>query len=148
MNKSTKQAEAVQVIATPTEKAQTKGLTVLKPGEHPKAEDTTAEVIEPKKKALNLAETMKLVEELHMKKRHRDRLELSIDELVSFEIKQLDEDLSDKSYYSGCNITIKDDNRAEFSTKNPVIISEVVKYLKLKFTERLTEIEASIVLPH
>lgn len=148
MNKNPKQAEAVKVTASPTEKAESKGLTLLKPGENPKAEDTTAEVIEPKKPVLNLAETMKLVEDLHMKKRHRDRLEVSIDELESFDIKQKDEDLGDKSYYTGCHISIKDDNRAEFLTKNPAIISEVVFYLKQKFADKLTEIEASIVLPH
>lgn len=148
MNKNQRQADAVKVTATPTEKAETKGLTVLMPGNNPQAEDTTAEVIEPKKAVLNLAETMKLVEELHMKKRHRDRLEVSIDELESFEIKQKDEDLGDKSYYTGCHISIKDDNRTEFLTKNPAIIAEVVNFLKQKFSDKLTEIEALIVLPH
>lgn len=149
MNKKTKQVEAIKDIATPTGKAETTALQIVKKGEEPKAEETTSVVVEEiKKPSMNLAETMKLVEDLHMKKRHRDRLEISIDELESFEFKRKIEDLDDKSYYTGCLISIKDDNRGEFITKNPAIIGDVVKYLKHKFTEKLTEIEASIVLPH
>jgi hypothetical protein len=147
MNKQTKQAEAVKVTAAPTEKAETKGLTVLKPGHEPQAEETTAQVIESKR-GLNLEQTLKLVEDLHLKKRQRDRLELSINELNAFNISQKNEDLDDKSYYSGCEITLKDDERRAFTTKNPVIIREVIEYLNIRFTEKLTQLEASIVLPH
>lgn len=148
MKKNIKQVVSPIVGATPTEKTETTALTIVKTGEEPKAEETTAEVIEERTKlGLNLAETMRLVEDLHMKKRHRDRLEMSIDELESFEIKKRDEDLDDKNYYSGCLITIEDDERGKFITKNPAIIADVVKYLKAKFTEKLIEIEASIVLP-
>ena len=147
MNKFKKQAEATKTVVTPTDKAQTTALTVLKSGDNPKAEDTASEVVEPAKPGLNLAKTLELVEELYNKKRHRDRLEMSIDELESFEISRKNEDLDDQSYYNGCQVTIKDDKSGSFTTKNPAIVREVAKYLKQKFTEKLTEIEASIVLP-
>lgn len=147
MNKSTKQAEAVKVTATQTEKAETKGLTVLKPGQEPQAEETTAQVIETKR-GLNLEQTLKLVEDLHLKKRQRDRLEFSINQLNSFVVDKKQEDLDDKSYYQGCEITLKDDHRNEWSTKNPVIIRDVIEYLNIRFLEKLTELEATIVLPH
>lgn len=148
MKHKEKQVVSSKVDDTPTEKAATTGLTIVKPEDQTHAVETTAVIIEERtKQGLNLAETMKLVEDLHMKKRHRDRLEFSIDELEKFEVKRQVEDLDDKSYYSGCQITIKDDGRGEFSTKNPVIIADVVNFLKRKFTEKLTEIEASIVLP-
>lgn len=147
MNKISKQAEAVKVTATPSEKAETKGLTVLKPGHEPKAEETTAQVIESKR-GLNLEQTLKLVEDLHLKKRQRDRLENSISQLNSFVVSKKQEDLDDKSYYQGCEITLKDDDRNEWKTKNPVIIRDVIEYLNIRFTEKLTDLEASIVLPH
>ena len=147
MNKISKQAEAVKVTATPSEKAETKGLTVLKPGYEPKAEETTAQVIESKR-GLNLEQTLKLVEDLHLKKRQRDRLEYSISQLNSFVVSKKQEDLDDKSYYQGCEITLKDDDRNEWKTKNPVIIRDVIEYLNIRFTEKLTDLEATIVLPH
>lgn len=147
MKQNPKQAEAIKVVVTPTEKAETKGLTILKHGDNPKAEETTAEVIEPKR-ALNLEQTLKLVEDLHLKKRQRDRLEFSISELNSFVVAKKQEDLDDKSYYQGCEITLKDDDRREWKTKNPVIIREVIEYLNIRFTEKLTELEASIILPN
>lgn len=148
MNRNKRQADATKVSATPTEKAETTGLTIIPTGETVSAEETSAEVIEePKKRGLNLDETMKLVEELHLKKRYRDRLDASIELLEDFELTQKDEDLDERNYYNGCKISIKDDNGHEFTTKNPTIIGDIIKTLMVKFTEKRTEIEASIVLP-
>jgi len=62
--------------------------------------------------AMNLEETLKLVEELHRRKRQRDRLIETIDNLESFEIEQKeDADETDGNYYQGCKLTIEDDNR-------------------------------------
>lgn len=148
MNKNTKQAVATKVVVTPTEKAQTGTLTVLKAGTEVNAEETNSEVVEPAKPGLNLAETLKLVDDLYNKKRHRDRLEISIDELASFEITQQKESLDNQSYYTGCIVTIEDDKKGSFSTKNPAIVKEVAEFLKKMFSEKLIEIEASIVLPN
>lgn len=148
MNKNTKQAEATKVVVTPTEKAQAGTLTVLKPGTNVNAEETNSVVVEPAKVGLNLSEILKLVDDLYNKKRHRDRLEVSIDELESFEVSRKNEDLDETGYYNGCQVTIKDDKQGSFSTKNPVIVKEVAQFLKSKFSEKLIEIEASIVLPN
>lgn len=145
--KKNKTITAPAVEAKPIEE-QVRGLQVIKADALPITEDTDFKMVEDiKKPALNLDETLKLVEDLHMKKRHRDRLEFSIDQLEGFEVAQKTEDLDDKSYYNGCIITIKDDNRNEWSTKNPAIIEQVVGFLKAKFLEKLGEIEAQIVLP-
>lgn len=148
MNKNKRQVEASKVGVTPTDKAQTTGLTILKASINIPGKESNSEVIEePKKKGLNLDETMKLVEDLHMKKRYRDRLESSIELLGAFEVKQKNEELDDHSYYTGCKISIKDDAGNEFVTKNPTIIGDIVNHLMQKFNEKRTEIEASIVLP-
>jgi hypothetical protein len=146
MNKNTKQAEAVKVTTALTERAETKELKLLKPGHEPRAEETTAQVIE-EKRGLNLEQTLKIIEDLHLKKRYRDRLEHSLDQLNGFEVEQKDEDLNDNSYYQGCSITLEDDKRNKWSTKNPVLIKEVIDFLNIRFTEKLGELEAKIVLP-
>lgn len=150
MKQNEKQAVKSKVDVTPTDRAETKtALTIIAKAEKIEAEETKAEIInDTAKPAMNLEQTMKIVEQLYTKKRYRDRLELSIDELESFKIKHEQEDLDDRSYYTGCQIVIKDDERGEFSTKNPVIIGDVVKFLTQKFIERRTEIESSIVLPY
>ncbi len=147
METKTKNAVAPKTAAQ-TPQAENKTLQVIKPGTEPKAEETTAKIIGSIKPGLNLTQTLKIVEELHIKKRQRDNLAALLENLEDFEIEQKDEDLDDKSYYSGCTITLKDDARREFSTKNPAIIGEVVNFLKFKFADKLIEIEAQIVLPY
>ncbi|HEY0056283.1 MAG TPA: hypothetical protein VGB63_13080 [Pedobacter sp.] len=148
MNRKNRNSAPATVAEKPIE-AQVMGLQVISSDHNTETVETDfQEVTEPQKKpVLNLDETLKLVEDLHLKKRHRDRLELSIDQLKGFEVTQRTEDLDDKNYYQGCIITIKDDNRNEWSTKNPAIIEQVVSFLKVKFLERLGEIEAQIVIP-
>ncbi|MBC8053748.1 MAG: hypothetical protein H7Y13_11855 [Sphingobacteriaceae bacterium] len=129
---------------------QVRGLQVIKSDQEVITEETDfQEVTEPQKKqVMNLDETLKVVEDLHRKKRQRDNLEYTSNLLDSFIIKRDEEDLDDKSYYQGCIISIKDDDNNEFKTKNPSIIGEVVKTLQRLFVEKLGEIEAQIVLPH
>ena len=106
------------------------------------------DITEPVRKVgLNLEETLKVVEDLHQKKRHLERLKFSINTLEEFELKQEVEDLDQKSYYTGCEIELTDDNRKKWTTKNPNIIREMVNFLKTKFNDKVAEIEAQIVLP-
>lgn len=131
----------------------------------PKAEKTVLQVVndclvvapttleneaeKPKiKPTLNLEQTLKVIEDLHLKKRHKDSLEGHLTQLDNFEIKQVAEDLNFKNHYTGCKIEITDDNRNSWSLKHPVIISEVVAFIKAKFYEKLAEIEAQIILPN
>ncbi|MBS7565087.1 hypothetical protein KHS38_11790 [Mucilaginibacter sp. Bleaf8] len=109
----------------------------------------------PKKKkidvkpALNLDETIKIVEELHRKKEKRNLLANTLLKLDNFVINyEREDDLEDtnSNYFTGCILTIKDENRKEFATKNPVLIAEIVDFLKEKTLAKITEVEAEIVI--
>lgn len=108
----------------------------------------TEEKTEPKvmKLGLNLEKTLLLVGDLHKKAMQRAKLNAYAEKLEAFELKQTEEDLT-KSHYSGCNLTLVDDNRQSFELKNAVIIGEVCQFLKKKFEEKASELEAEIVLP-
>jgi hypothetical protein len=123
--------------------------------EQPEAEKPTAE--EPKKVAeeakpfkpvLNLEGTLKLVEELHRRKIQRDRLLETIDTLEAFEVAQIDDaDETEANHFQGCVLSIEDDNRRKFTTKNPVIIQAVAQFVNKMCVDRLAEIEAGITIP-
>ncbi|MGY4539435.1 hypothetical protein ACVW0P_003869 [Mucilaginibacter sp. UYNi724] len=118
--------------------------------EQPKADPTTKEVkVEaPQKIVLNLESTLKLVEELHRRKIQRDRLLDTIDTLEAFEVAQIDDaDETDANHFQGCVLTIEDDNRRKFTTKNPVIIQAVAQFVNSMCVNRLAEIEAGIIIP-
>lgn len=107
--------------------------------------DAKPETVKP---ALNLESTLKLVEELHRRKRQRDRLMETIENLESFEIEQQeDAEQTDGNYYQGCKLVIEDDNRNQFVTKNPVIIQAVAQFVSDMCRNRMAEIEAGIVIP-
>ncbi|KAA8480104.1 hypothetical protein F1649_15710 [Arcticibacter tournemirensis] len=113
-----------------------------------KQEPTKKELKEEMKAVPNLENTLKLVEELHRRKVQRDRLLATINSLESFEIAQKeDAEETDSNYYQGCQLTIEDDNRNKFSTKNPVIIQAVAQFVNHMCVNRLAEIEAGIVIP-
>ena len=77
------------------------------------------------KPALNLEGTLKLVEELHRRKIQRDKLLSTIGTLEEFEVAQKDDaEETDSNHYQGCELTIEDDKRRSFSTKNPYIIKK------------------------
>jgi hypothetical protein len=100
------------------------------------------------KPALNLESTLKLVEELHRRKIQRDKLLDTIDTLETFEVAQKeDAEETDSNHFQGCVLTIEDDNRRKFSTKNPVIIFSVAQYVNSMCVNRLAEIEAGITIP-
>lgn len=127
--------------------------------EAPKAEQVKAEIkaepkvepqpeAKPAKPALNLEETLKLVAELNRRKIQRDKLIETIENLEAFEI-SIKED-ADETYgniYQGCVLTIEDDNKRKFTTKNPVIIWTVAQQVNSMCVNKLSEIEAGIMLP-
>jgi hypothetical protein len=116
-----------------------------------KVEPTKADLREQlavNKPALNLEGTLKLVEELHRRKIQRDKLIGTIDTLEEFEVaQQNDAEETDSNHFQGCELTIEDDNRREFVTKNPVIIKKVAEYIHALCVDRLAEIEGEIFLP-
>lgn len=122
--------------------------------EQPKAEVKAEPKAEPQpeakptKPALNLEETLKLVAELNRRKIQRDKLIETIENLEAFEI-SIKED-ADETYgniYQGCVLTIEDDNKRKFTTKNPVIIWTVAQQVNSMCVNKLSEIEAGIMLP-
>jgi hypothetical protein len=118
------------------------------PQEQPKAEATKAEVKAVIKPILNLEGTLKWIEEMHRKSNQRNKLQDTIKNLESFEVELRDEaDTTDTNYYTGCVLTIEDDNRRKFETKNPTIIWAVAQMVNSMCVDKLAEIEASIVLP-
>lgn len=125
----------------------------IKP-EAPKVEESKAEPVKevkveaPQKLVLNLEGTLKLVEELHRRKIQRDRLLDTIDTLEAFEVAQIDDaDETEANHFQGCVLTIEDDNRRKFTTKNPVIIQAVATFVNNMCVNRLAEIEAGITIP-
>lgn len=127
-----------------------------KPDETPATEPTKEKEIKEvekteikfQKPALNLEMTLKLVEELHRRKIQRDRLLETIDTLEAFEVAQIDDaDQTDSNHFQGCVLTIEDDERRKFTTKNPVIIQAVAQFVNSMCVNRLSEIEAGITIP-
>lgn len=115
--------------------------------EQVKAEPANPE-IKPAKPALNLEGTLKLVEELHRRKIQRDKLLETINTLEAFEVAQIEDgDDMDAGHFQGCTLTIEDDSRRKFITKNPVIIWSVSQYVNSLCVEKLAEIEAGITIP-
>jgi len=118
------------------------------PQEQPQAEPTKAEVKAVIKPVLNLEGTLKWIEEMHRKSNQRNKLQDTIKNLESFEVELRDEaDTTDTNYYTGCVLTIEDDKRNKFETKNPTIIWAVAQMVNSMCVDKLAEIEASIVLP-
>ena len=116
-----------------------------------KTEISKAEIKEQLKEVkpvLNLESTLKLVEELHRRKIQRDKLLSTIGTLEEFEVAQQDDaEETDANHFQGCELTIQDDKRREFSTKNPYIIKKVAEYINTLCIDRLAEIESGIYIP-
>lgn len=145
MVKTTKKAvTSHQVTPTVTKP----NLKLISEGQKETTEKTPFEIVEqPKKIVLTLEQTLKIVEDLHLKKRQKESLERHLRLLDTFEIEQVDEDLNLKNSYGRCKIEITDDSRNGWNLRHPVIITEVVAFIKAKFYEKLAEIEAEIILP-
>lgn len=122
------------------------------PMEAPKAEQAKPESIaevkpEPAKSVRNLTETIKVLEELHRLTVQRNKLLATIDNLETFEVElKEDFDETEGNYYQGCQLTIEDDNRRKFTTKNPVIIWTVAQQINSLCVDKLAEVEARIVI--
>ncbi|MGY4385647.1 hypothetical protein ACVWYN_002693 [Pedobacter sp. UYP24] len=150
MKQGRNQVNSAKVAGLPTEKAETILTIVANPGAtHIPVTDydlLSSEI----KKGLSLDETMKLIEELHLKKRHRDRLDLYIDLLNSFAVAQKVEDLDTdpNSYYNGCSLVITDDKSGKFNLRNPTLIKDVIEFLTGRMAVKLSEIESEIQLPN
>ena len=116
----------------------------------PKAEQAPGAAVkeEPKKYVMNLEGTLKFIEELHRKAKQRTKLQDTIKNLDDFEVELRDEaDTTDTNFYHGCVLTIEDDNRRKFETKNPTIIWTVAQLVNNMCVDKLAEIEAGIVIP-
>ena len=88
------------------------------------------------------------MEELHRRKIQRDKLINTIDTLEAFEVAQKDDaEETDSNHFQGCELTIEDDSRRQFSTKNPYIIKKVAEYINALCLDRLAEIEGEIIIP-
>jgi hypothetical protein len=112
-----------------------------------KAEQSKTE-IKFEKPALNLESTLKLVEELHRRKIQRDKLLETINTLEAFEVAQIEDgDETEGNNFQGCVLTIEDDTRRKFVTKNPVIIQAVSQHVNSLCVNKLAEIEAGIIIP-
>ena len=122
-----------------------------KPQSEPVNADSTKQEVKPivaEKPALNLEGTLKLVEELHRRKIHRDNLLSTINTLDGFKVLIQDESRDiESAQFQGCKLIIEDDDRNSFSTKNPAIIKAVAEYVNKLCVDKLAEIEANIVIP-
>jgi hypothetical protein len=144
-----KKAEVTTIVQTEQPKAEAPQAEQPK-AEAPKAEPKAEPQPEPKpvKHVMNLEETLKLVAELNRRKIQRDKLMETIDNLDAFEVEiKEDADETDGNIYQGCVLTIEDDNRRKFTTKNPVIIWTVAQQVNSMCVNKLSEIEAGIILP-
>lgn len=143
-----KKDDAKKIDVAPT----ANGLSSAQPqNEAPKADAPKAEEkpLASEKPALNLEGTLKLVEELHKIKVHRDNLLNTIKTLDDFKVMVQEDDSEDieSTHFQGCKLTIEDDDRNSFTTKNPFIIKAVAEFVNKLCTSKLSEIEANLVIP-
>lgn len=102
---------------------------------------------EPAKPVRNLEQTIKYLEELHGLKTIRDKYMATIKNLDEFAIDlKKDADETDGNYYQGCQLTIEDDERRKFTTKNPLIIWTVAQQIVSICESKLAEVEARLVI--
>ncbi|CAL1519173.1 hypothetical protein [Chitinophaga sp. MM2321] len=88
----------------------------------------------------------KWVEDMNYLKAGLSKLKAGEERLRGFEIKVREEpDNTDRNYWTGCTLTIKDDNGQAYEVKNPVVIAACVKFLYETFEERAQEIETEIL---
>jgi hypothetical protein len=129
------------------------------PAQAEQAKAETAQTpAEPSKKELkehfavqsfrNLEQTVSLITALGNKIKQREKYKFNIETLNAFKINQVEEDEdTGNTSYQRCELTITDDQGNEYVTKNPLVIAATVEFMSDRFSERLAEIEASIVIP-
>lgn len=102
----------------------------------------------PKKPALNLEATLKLVDDLHRRSIQRDNLLNRIHQLEAFEITLIEEgDELESNHFQGCQLIICDDKGRKFITQTAGLIKLVAEFIHRACLEKLGEIESNIVLP-
>ena len=79
----------------------------------------------------------------------RDKYKGYIDNLLGFVSDQKEDidELEDETAFQRCEMIITDDKGNRFSTKSPSVIKGTVGFISGRFAERLTEVEAEIVIP-
>lgn len=106
------------------------------------------EAEQPKKPALNLEATLKLVDDLHRRSIQRDNLLNRIHQLEAFEITLIEEgDELESNHFQGCQLTISDDKGRKFITQTAGLIKLVAEFIHKACLEKLGEIESNIVFP-
>lgn len=102
------------------------------------------------KPALSLEQTISLIEELGKKKALRDTYSSYIEDLDMFIVAQNDDDMGkdDNPSFKGCELVIRDGEGAIFKTNSASVIFGVVEFMKVRFNDRLAEVEAEIVIPY
>ena len=122
--------------------------------QEPKKEDPKADTEQPKaeitpdKPELTLEGKPKVVGDLHRRSIQRLNLISRRKQLEAFEVAlaQENDELEDNPY-QGCRLIIRDDKDREFVTTTPGLIRLVSRFIFDACTEKLTEIEATIVFP-
>ncbi|RKD15208.1 hypothetical protein BCY91_06760 [Pelobium manganitolerans] len=106
------------------------------------------EAEQPKKLALNLEATLKLVDDLHRRSIQRDNLLNRIHQLDAFEITLIEEgDELESNHFQGCQLIISDDKGRKFITQTAGLIKLVAEFIHRACLEKLGEIESNIVFP-
>lgn len=148
MKTNQKAIENKNGIETKASTTKTNNAEVKAPADAAKAKEEARKIIEKEKPKLNFESTLKILQDLQMPLKQRRRLLSTIENLESFEIDiKRDEDELGGSNFQACILKISDDNRNEFSTRNPVVIAAVANFVKELCADKLAEIEATIVLP-
>jgi len=160
--KDEKPANAPKVEAAPTAEAKTGSFATVdnQPAhtapyttgqgldEAPKAEEAPKSEIKYIKPALNLEQTVKVVESLNRKNIQRLALIARIKTLEDFQIKLAENgDQLESNVYQGCKLIIEDDKRNQFVTNTPNLIALVAQFVYDACVSKLSEIEAEIVFP-
>jgi len=116
-------------------------------GEEVKAEPKTeVHYIKP---ALNLEQTVKVVESLNRKNIQRLALIARIKTLEDFQIKLAENgDQLESNVFQGCKLIIEDDQRNQFVTNTPNLIAMVAQFVYDACVTKLAEIEAEIIFPN
>ncbi|WP_316757636.1 hypothetical protein [Pedobacter aquatilis] len=118
------------------------------PALEPSKKEIKAELATTAKPALNLEETIKVVEKLSRAKKQRDKLVETIDTLDKFEVSQQENaEETDGDIFQNCELILEDDVRNKFTTRNPFIIKTVAEIVKSLCLQKREEIESQMVLP-
>lgn len=141
-----KNNESTNVQGTETTKVETTANNVKKAGAEVRQLGKNLPAVQ--QKALSLAQTIKTVTDLNTKVKHLNSLEAYSQKLENFTVKKKEEDLDTNiNYYTGCKFELRDDDNQIFTLKHPVLVKEVIDFVKKRLDAKRAEIEATIKLP-